>query len=153
MSNPAKEAAGALTHGVYVLGVKSGETVNLMTAAWITQISSSPAILVAVGTSHYTAQLIREAGHFSVSTLRAGQRDIALHCGSVSGRNTNKLNGLSVTYSKAGDPLIADAAAHMECEVVNIYEDGDHTLFSAKIVDGKTFHDDYMLYRHKEFFA
>ena len=147
-----KTAMNALSHGVYILGVSAGGKANLMTAAWITQISSSPALLVAVGKSHYTAPLIEEAGHFSVSVLSKDQRGIALRCGTVSGRNEDKLKGLDVVYTSDGDPLIRGAAAHLSCKVIQVYKDGDHILFCGQVTSGQYFSDDVLLYHHKEFF-
>ena len=39
------KAMNTITHGVYVLGVHTEEKDDLMTAAWLCQVSSSPAVL------------------------------------------------------------------------------------------------------------
>ena len=66
-----QKAMNGITHGVYVIGVHTQEKDNLMTAAWLCQISSSPAMLaVAVSKGHLTAELIEKAGCFTVSVLK-----------------------------------------------------------------------------------
>ena len=147
------DAMQTITQGVYLIGVDDGEMKNLMTAAWVTQISSSPAILVAVGSTHYTAQMIRKAKHFSLSVLTPEQMEAADRCGKVSGRKENKLEGLPpLTFSEKGDPLLCGAAAHMDCQVFDIVETPDHILFCADVIRAEKFSDDVLIYREKDFF-
>ena len=141
----------ALTHGVYLVGTNVNCVQNLMTAAWVTQISSK-ALLVAVGRSHYTAELIRQSGHFSLSVLSQEQREIARSCGTVSGRKANKLEGLCVTPSADGDPLLAGAVAHFACRVIHTAEVLDHVLFCAEIADAQLLEGTPLSYHAKEFF-
>lgn len=69
-----KDYMNAITQGVYVIGAKNGEKKNLMTAAWLTQISSRPnQILVAVSAGHYTAEMLQNNAHFTISVLAKGQ--------------------------------------------------------------------------------
>lgn len=141
----------ALTQGVYLVGTNAAGVQNLMTAAWVTQISSK-ALLVAVGRTHYTAELIRQAGHFSLSVLSREQRDIAKRCGTASGRKTNKLEGLSLTASAEGDPLLADAVAQFACRVIHTAEVLDHVLFCAEVTDARLLEGTPLQYHAKEFF-
>lgn len=145
------DAMAYLTQGVYVIGVNSGTTKNLMTAAWMTQISAN-ALLVAVGKRHYTAELIEQAGHFGVSVLTMEQKEIALHCGKHSGRTTNKLAGLSLTETEDHDPLIEGAAAHFACSVFKIVDGMDHILFCAKVNASQAFNKTPMQYHQEDFF-
>lgn len=74
-STDVSKAMNTLTHGVYVLGVHANNKDNLMTAAWLCQVASSPAMLVvAVSTGHLTADMMKEAGYFTVSVLRDTQK-------------------------------------------------------------------------------
>lgn len=102
-----------LTHGVYVLGVHANDKDNLMTAAWLCQVASSPAMLVvAVSTGHLTADMIKEAGYFTVSVLKDTQKSTAVACGRVSGRKEDKTKLVETEYTENGIPMIKDAAAH-----------------------------------------
>lgn len=141
----------ALTQGVYLVGTSAGGVRNLMTAAWVTQISSN-ALLVAVGRSHYTAELIRQSGHFSLNVLSEAQRETAVFCGSVSGRDSDKLAGLPLTFSSEGDPLLDSAIAQFSCRVIHTAEVLDHVLFCGEIMDSRLFQGVPMRYRAQEFF-
>ena len=58
----------AIPQGVYLVGTKKGEGYNLMTAAFVTQVSFNPASLaVSVAKPHYTAELIQAQGEFTLS--------------------------------------------------------------------------------------
>ena len=147
------DAMQTITQGVYIVGVDDGEKKNLMTAAWVTQISDKPSILLAVGSTHYTASMIRKAGHFALSVVAPGQEDVANKCGKATGRTSDKTANMDLRYTDKGDPLVNGAAAHMECEVFNIIDTPDHVLFCADVKKAEKFSDDVMIYVEKVFFG
>lgn len=140
-----------LTQGVYIVGVNDAKARNLMTAAWVSQIASDK-LMLAVGKTHYTAELIGRSGHFGLSVLTAEQKEIALRCGKSSGRTADKLKGLDLCATEQGDPLIAGAAAHFSCRVEKVISDFDHVLFCAEVVDSRAFSGEPMRYRPRDFF-
>ena len=142
----------ALTQGVYLVGVNAEGIHNFMTAAWVTQISSK-AILVAIGKSHYTAELIERAQHFSISVLKADQCDLAKQCGTVSGRKADKVSGLAVVSSVDGDPVLQDAAAQFACHVLRMDTVLDHVLICGEVVDAKLLGGVPLQYHSWEFFG
>ncbi|MCD8121265.1 MAG: flavin reductase family protein [Clostridiales bacterium] len=152
--NMVQKAMDALTHGVYVLGVHTEEKDNLMTAAWLCQVSSSPAMLaVAVSASHLTAELIEREKRFTVSVLGAGQKEEALACGCVSGRKTDKTEKVKTQYTEDGIPMVAEAAAQLECKLVDAYSVTNHKLFLAEVVSADCASEDVLLYHKREFFG
>ena len=147
------KAMNTLTHGVYVLGVHANDKDNLMTAAWLCQVASSPAMLVvAVSTGHLTADMIKEAGCFTVSVLKDSQKDTAVACGRVSGRNEDKTKLVETEYTETGIPMIKDAAAQLVCKVVDQKVVTNHTLFISEAVSATKNADEVLLYHQKDFF-
>lgn len=150
------DAMNSLTHGVYVLGVHTSEQDNLMTAAWLCQVSSSPAMLaVAVSNGHLTADLIQRAGAFTVSVLNSNQKDIALKCGTVSGRKADKTTLVNIDRNGSGIPVIHGSIAQMECRVVDTNTiTGNHTIFIAQVTDAAFDGTETtpLIYHVKEFF-
>ena len=155
-NNMTSKAMSTLTHGVYILGVHTPEKDNLMTAAWLCQVSSAPAMLaVAVSSGHLTEDLIRKAEKFTVSVLGENQKSSAMACGSASGRNTDKIALVNVKYTQSGIPVIDGALAQMECRVVDINTVvGNHTIFIAEVIDTRrgSSTEAPLLYRAKDFF-
>ena len=101
----------SLSQGVYVIGSKKDETYNLMTAAWVTQVSANPnQLAVAIGASHLTAGLVREQEKFSLSVLAEGQEQAARICGTQSGRNVDKSKLVSCEVNKKGMPVVNGSA-------------------------------------------
>lgn len=143
----------SITQGVYVIGVDDGSKKNLMTAAWLTQISSKPALLVAVGDKHYTAEMIERCGHFAVSVMSADQTAVADYCGKRSGKNADKLAAVDVSFGWNGDPLVNGAAAHLECRVTQIIKTHDHVLFCADVIDGEKYSENVLVYDEKVYFG
>ena len=149
----AQNAMNGLTHGVYVIGVHTQEKDNLMTAAWLCQISSSPAMLaVAVSKGHLTAELIERAGCFKVSVLKKDQKEAALVCGRVSGRAADKQKLVKTDYVEGTIPVIAGSAAWLKCRVAQSVAASDHILFLAQVEDGAGGAEDLLVYRKDNFF-
>ncbi len=147
-------AMNTITHGVYVLGVRTEEKENLMTAAWLCQISSAPPMLmVAVSEPHLTASMIRQAGKFTVSVLKSSQKAEALACGTVSGRKADKTSLVEAEYTESGIPMVKGAAAQMECKVLDVNDKTNHLMFIAEVTEASYSSDDVLLYHKKEFFG
>ena len=143
----------ALTHGVYLLGVKDGEKINFMTAAWAAQVSSNPKkLIVAVGRTHYTAEMIRRTGAFSVNVLPEGQEELAKKCGFASGKNTDKSEGMDYSLIN-GLPVVKDTAAYLLCHLVRGVEEGDHVLFIGEVTAGERSEKKPLIYDASVYFG
>lgn len=142
-----------IPQGVFIVGSIMGDTVNLMTAAFATQVSfNPPSVAVSVANSHYTAELVEKGKKFTLSVLANGQKKEAAVCGFRSGRDTEKAKRVRYEITESGLPVISDAAAWMECHVRQsvIYE--DHTLFLAEIRQGERKVATPMIYHTEDFF-
>ena len=143
----------SLSQGVYVIGSKKDETYNLMTAAWVTQVSANPnQLAVAIGASHLTAGLVREQEKFSLSVLAEGQEQAARICGTQSGRNVDRSKLVSCEVNKKGMPVVNGSAAWLDCEVSRCIDLGDHVLVIAEVVGGEVFSDKVLLYDAETYF-
>lgn len=141
-----------ITHGVYVIGVTNETTVNLMTAAWVMQISGRPAsVIVAVGKTHFTAELLNRQKNFVLNVLTSKQTDIAKKCGTVSGREVDKSKDVNLVLSpNLKQPIIKDCAGWLECNIINSIEYTDHILYIAECINGEVNTTDTLLYDLKK---
>ncbi|MDW8061729.1 MAG: flavin reductase family protein [Nitrososphaerota archaeon] len=129
---------------------------NFMTVGWgfLGVMWRMPCFIVAVRPSRYTYRLIEDTGVFTVNILPKGMEGIASYCGSVSGRERDKLSDLKIKASKGvkvDAPIIQDCPIIYECVVrykfrlerdriprdilTTIYPSDDlHTLYLGEIV-------------------
>lgn len=137
MANRIAELFRHLTAGVYVVGVADHDRLDAFTASSIMQVSFSPLLLaISVNPEHESYRLLSEGRVFAVSVLRAQQLALAEHFGTQSGRTVDKLASISWRPGKTGAPLLVDALAHFECQVVGDIEAGDHRLVMGRVIDG-----------------
>jgi flavin reductase (DIM6/NTAB) family NADH-FMN oxidoreductase RutF len=125
-----------LTQGVYVVGVAHGEVRNVFTAAWVMQVSYDPLLLaLSINPHHSSYILLKEGRSFSVNVLKKGQLDLVDHYGRSA--RGDKLALTEWTTDRIGLPLLREALAWFECQVVSEHSAGDHMLVLGKVIDGK----------------
>ena len=124
-----------LTQGVYVVGVAHGEARNAFTAAWVMQVSFDPLLLaLSINPRHSSYGLLKEGRAFSINVLKKGQLDLAEHYGRPA--SADKLVGIERTTNRLGLPLLREALAWFECQVLSEYPAGDHVLVLGKVIGG-----------------
>lgn len=111
---------------------------NAMAAGWVTVVSGEP-LMFALGIDEeaYTYELVRQTRQFVVALPHAGMAGPALHVGSHHGRGRDKLaeSGLRTqTAALVQAPLLADAVANFECELVTIVKPGDCPVVIGQVV-------------------
>lgn len=96
---------------------------NVMTIGWATfgRVWSKPICTVLVRPSRYTFDLINRAGVFTVNRMPAGYEQGVTRCGTVSGRDVDKIaeQGWTVRMGETQPaPYLVEAALHIECRTV-----------------------------------
>ncbi|HZE73906.1 MAG TPA: flavin reductase family protein [Gemmatimonadales bacterium] len=125
----ADSAVGLVTSG-------AGGKLNVMTASFFAESSHLPVLLrVAIAPRSLTHELIAASGWFGLSVLCQGHEALALECGSVSGRETPKLERLGGSHqlSPNGVPLLPNALTTSECKVISSLPLPDHVLFIGEV--------------------
>lgn len=126
----------ALPTGLYLLGSRSGDERNLMTINWVTQVCMEPKLVgVGVEREAVTHRLVADGGAFTVSLLSRDDRAVVrkfVRPATVDGDGT--LNGFAVEEGPTGTPVLAQAAAWLDCRVVERLDLGSHTLFVGEVV-------------------
>lgn len=127
-----------LTLGVYAVGVTDGQRRDAFTAAWIMQASFNPLMLaVSINPDNASYELLHVTGSFTVNVLKQGQLELARRLGTRSGRDEDKLAGLRCRPGRLGSPILEDALAYFECELMGRTRAGDHELVLGRVVDGR----------------
>lgn len=132
-----------LTNGVYGVGVAHEGSQNGFTAAWITQVSFNPVLLVlSMSREHASFPMLKASACFTVNVLGQDQLDLARHFGTQSGRDVAKLAQIRWKPSSSGAPILLDAIAYLECRTTEAIATGDHELVVAEVVGGAIFAPD-----------
>jgi flavin reductase (DIM6/NTAB) family NADH-FMN oxidoreductase RutF len=96
---------------------------NAMAIGWGTVgiIWGKPIFMVMVRPSRYTHKLIEESRDFTVNIVPAKLKDVVQFCGTVSGRDHNKLEEKQLTVIpslKVKTPIIGECILHYECQIL-----------------------------------
>jgi ferric-chelate reductase [NAD(P)H] len=141
-----------LGYGMYVVGSFKGDRLNAQVANTVFQITSEPpTVAVSINKSNLTHEFIEASRVFSASVLRqATPLPFIGGFGFKSGRDVNKLEGISYKIGQTGAPVVLDnAAAYLEAEVIQSVDAGTHTIFIGKVVAAEVLTDDICLtYEH-----
>ncbi|MFD1736604.1 flavin reductase family protein [Bacillus salitolerans] len=90
---------------------------NIMAAGWHTYLSYEPAIYgVAIAKERHTHSLVKESGEFAVHFMPGHFADKIQQSGTLSGKDTQKLETLNLVYKKGeiiNSPILQDAYVAM----------------------------------------
>ncbi len=126
-----------IPNALALIGSRSGEERNGMTASWITQLSMEPVLIgVGVDNTAVTHRLISEGGSFTVNLWNADDTRVFVKFSKPAAYADGTLNGRPVREATTGAPVFTEAIAWMDCEVRHAIDLGTHTLFIGELVDG-----------------
>jgi flavin reductase (DIM6/NTAB) family NADH-FMN oxidoreductase RutF len=118
-----------------------------MTASSFSSVSlEPPLILICVGKSAFTHDLLLATGTFGVNILSATQLDLGKRFAEKHGDYIDRFSDLDVVTGLTGSPLLANSLAWLECRTMKAVEAGDHTIFIGEVVDSKINGGEPLLY-------
>nr|HID14615.1 flavin reductase family protein [Anaerolineae bacterium] len=110
---------------------------NAIAIAWLTPVSVNPPLLAFAIRPHYSYELLQENPAFVVNVMAYEQAIEVLFCGRCSGRDVDKFATAGLTpvpVQAVNVPAIAEALAHVECEVEAEYPAGDHVIVVGRVL-------------------
>src|SRR6476620_5905685 len=114
-----------LTQGVYLVGVSHGDRRNAFTAAWVMQVSFDPLLLaLSINPRHSSYALLKEGSAFGINVLKKSQLGLAEGYGRPANAD-KKLTSTEWSTGRSGLPLLREALAWFESEVVREHPAGD----------------------------
>ncbi len=140
----AKQVSNALNtipYGFYAVTSRDGDDRNVMVLNWLTQVSFEPQhIVLGLQNTSYTMGLIEKSKRFVVNIFDKDDADVVKAFTKSREKNPDKF--ASANYSDGevtGVPVLDEAAAFLECEVIEIVDTGSgHSAVVAKVVGGGT---------------
>ncbi len=131
------EAFFKISYGLYIVNSGDSNKGNGFVSNSVFQVTSEPPQIAACcNKKNYTAEFIRKTGLFSVSVLKQdASSDIVGRFGYKSGRDIDKLNGISIIKGETGVPVITqDSTAYLECRLKQTLDVGTHLIFIGEVV-------------------
>jgi flavin reductase (DIM6/NTAB) family NADH-FMN oxidoreductase RutF len=135
-----KDALKMMPYGFYAFTTKNGDDVNAMVVNWVSQMSYTPRLIaVGIQKTSYSHEMVTAGRVFGLNIFLADDKDAIM--GMTKGRAKNPDKMAEADYTTApetGVPVLAGAAAYIECKVTQIIDiGGDHD-----IVVGEAIHAD-----------
>ena len=134
-----EKALGRISNGLYIVTAKKGDVSGAMIASWVTQASLQPlGFTIAVAKDRALDSLLQINDHFVLNVLEEGNyQDLKKHFLKRLLPGIDRFTDVKIQTAKNGSPILSDALAYMECEVVNSMECSDHWILYCIVNDGK----------------
>jgi flavin reductase (DIM6/NTAB) family NADH-FMN oxidoreductase RutF len=132
------ESLFKVTYGLYIVCSGDREKGNGFISNTVFQVTAEPIKFAACcSKNNFTCELIEKYGCFSVSVLHQKTKsEIFGRFGYKSGKDFDKLEGMTLQYGMTGVPIVLnDAIAYLECKVTQKFDVGTHLLFIGELVD------------------
>lgn len=120
------------TSVVVVIGESADEPLALLIGSFTSVSLEPPLIGFFVGRTSSTWPLLRTARRFSVNLLGGGH---AAWCRALSGPAPRRLEGIALSRTAAGTPVLEQAPVWIDCVLEDEVPVGDHDLVVASVVE------------------
>ena len=136
--SPFDPALHLLPAPVAIIGVRSGDMLGGLTAAWVTRVSiDPPLVLVSIGHERHTWNMMEAAEEFTVSVLSEGQVPEARLFGRHSRRDRDKWAEVEHVLLGGGCPAMSRCAARWLCRIESRFTTGDHDCIVGRLVESE----------------
>jgi flavin reductase (DIM6/NTAB) family NADH-FMN oxidoreductase RutF len=108
---------------------------NAITLEWFMRTSIQPLMFaISIGHTRYSYECLLQNRRFNLCFPSESMRDWAMLCGTRSGREIDKFEGVPILPGRlAGLPVPRESAAVFECEIITQVRSGDHTIFIGEV--------------------
>lgn len=131
-----------IPYSVSVVTVGVGGVENGLAVSWFSQVSFEPAQLAfSIAKTHYSTDLLKDHSAFVLNLLNEQQAPVAAHFAKQSVLGEDKIDKFPTKPAKSDVPILSEALAYFDCEVVATHEVGDHLLVVGEIKDAGVLSD------------
>ena len=131
-----RQVIGNFASGVTVITTREQDTNYGLTASAVTSLTlEPPMLLVCINKNTGTQAVISRTRTFGVNILGQEQAHLAYQFAKP---QSDKFQGVDVSYGGLGVPLLTDALARIECRVAADVEAGTHKVFLAEVDSADT---------------
>ena len=133
------KALGRISGGLYIITATKGDVSSAMLASWVSQASfEPPGLTIAVAKDRAIESLMQVGDRFVLNVLEEGKyQNLMKHFLKRFKPGADRFAGVDTQTAKNGSPILNDALAYIECEVVTRMECSDHWIVYSKVDDGR----------------
>ncbi|MBW4625831.1 MAG: flavin reductase [Brasilonema octagenarum HA4186-MV1] len=133
------KALGRISGGLYIITAKKGDVSSAMLASWVSQASFKPiGISIAVAKDRAIESLMQVGDKFVLNVLEEGKyQKLMKHFLKRFAPGADRFEGVKTQPAENGAPILGDALAYMECEVISRMDGGDHWLVYSTVYAGR----------------
>ena len=138
------KALGRISGGLYIITAQKGEVSSAMLASWVTQASFKPlGLTIAVAKDRAIESMMHAGDKFVLNVLEEGNyQTLMRHFLKRFAPGADRFAGVKTQPATNGSPILTDALAYMECEVVSRMELSDHHIVYAIVDNGRVSNPD-----------
>jgi flavin reductase (DIM6/NTAB) family NADH-FMN oxidoreductase RutF len=139
LDNDLEKAVGRLSGGLYIITATKGEMKSAMLASWVAQASfDPPGFTVAVAKDRAIESLMQVGDRFVLNILEEGNyQRLMKHFLKRFPPGADRFAGVNTQLAVNGSPILTEALAYLECEVVSRLECSDHWIVYSKVSTGR----------------
>jgi len=133
------KAIGRISGGLYIITAKKGEVTGAMLASWVTQASfDPPGLTVAVAKDRAIESLLRVGDVFVLNILEEGKYQALMkHFLKRFPPGSDRFAGINTQIAANSCPILGEALAYLECEVISRLECSDHWVVYSQVSKGR----------------
>jgi flavorubredoxin/flavin reductase (DIM6/NTAB) family NADH-FMN oxidoreductase RutF len=139
LDNELDKALGRLSGGLYIITAQKGDVSSAMLASWVSQASLKPlGITIAVAKDRAIESLMHVGDRFVLNVLEEGNyQKLMKHFLKRFAPGADRFAEIKTYPAANGSPILAEALAYLECEVVSRMECADHWIVYSTIDTGR----------------
>ena len=139
LDNDLDKALGRLSGGLYIITAQKGDISGAMLASWVAQASFQPlGVSIAVAKDRAIESIMHVGDRFVLNVLEEGNyQTLMRHFLKRFSPGADRFAGIKTQRAENGSPILLDALAYMECEVVSRMECSDHWIVYSTIQSGR----------------
>ncbi len=139
LDNDLDKALGRISGGLYIITAQKDNASSAMLASWVSQASFKPlGITIAVAKDRAIESLMHVGDRFVLNILEDGNYQALMkHFLKRFSPGADRFAGIKTYPANNGSPILADALAFLECEVISRMECQDHWIVYSKVSRGR----------------
>jgi flavorubredoxin/flavin reductase (DIM6/NTAB) family NADH-FMN oxidoreductase RutF len=150
LDNDLDRALGRLSGGLYIITAQKGNAASAMLASWVAQASVKPwGITIAVAKDRAIESFMHTGDQFVLNVLaQDNYQPLMKHFLKRFAPGADRFAGIKTYPATNGSPILAEALAYLECEVVSRMETSDHWLVYSTVEVGRVSNPDVLTAVH-----